>query len=83
VALQGHPELFPQLAAELVQLKPDVLLVKSDPVAQKVTHLSSRRLECHAIALPLERLKGSAFRALDMATVIVVVAKLVIGRSPG
>src|SRR5215470_13631104 len=27
VALQGHPELFPRLAAELVQLKPDVLVV--------------------------------------------------------
>ena len=27
VALQGHVELFPQLAAELVQLKPDVLVV--------------------------------------------------------
>ena len=24
-ALRGHPELFPRLAAELVQLKPDVL----------------------------------------------------------
>ena len=27
VALQGHPELFPRLAAELVGLKPDVLVV--------------------------------------------------------
>ncbi len=27
VALQGHPELFPQLVAELVGLKPDVLVV--------------------------------------------------------
>jgi putative tryptophan/tyrosine transport system substrate-binding protein len=27
VALQGHPELFPRLAAELVRLKPDVLVV--------------------------------------------------------
>jgi putative tryptophan/tyrosine transport system substrate-binding protein len=27
VALQGHPDLFPRLAAELVQLKPDVLVV--------------------------------------------------------
>jgi putative ABC transport system substrate-binding protein len=27
VALRGHPELFPRLAAELVQLKPDVLVV--------------------------------------------------------
>src|SRR5262245_63244284 len=27
VALQGHPELFPRLAGELVQLKPDVLVV--------------------------------------------------------
>jgi len=27
VALQGHPELFSQLAAELVRLKPDVLVV--------------------------------------------------------
>ena len=27
VALQGHPDLLPRLAAELVQLKPDVLVV--------------------------------------------------------
>jgi putative ABC transport system substrate-binding protein len=27
VALRGHPELFPQLATELVQLKLDVLVV--------------------------------------------------------
>jgi len=27
VALRGHPELFPQFATELVQLKPDVLVV--------------------------------------------------------
>ena len=27
VALQGHPELFPQFAAELVRLRPDVLVV--------------------------------------------------------
>jgi putative ABC transport system substrate-binding protein len=27
VALQGHPELFPRLAAELVRLKPNVLVV--------------------------------------------------------
>jgi putative ABC transport system substrate-binding protein len=27
VALQGHPDLFPRLAAELVRLKPDVLVV--------------------------------------------------------
>jgi putative ABC transport system substrate-binding protein len=27
VALRGHPELFPQLVTELVQLKPDVLVV--------------------------------------------------------
>ena len=27
MALQGHPELFPRLAAELVRLKPDVLVV--------------------------------------------------------
>jgi putative ABC transport system substrate-binding protein len=27
VALQGHPELFPRLAAELVRLQPDVLVV--------------------------------------------------------
>jgi ABC-type uncharacterized transport system substrate-binding protein len=27
VALQGHAELFPRLAAELIQLKPDVLVV--------------------------------------------------------
>jgi len=27
VALQGHPDLFPRLATELVQLKPDVLVV--------------------------------------------------------
>jgi putative tryptophan/tyrosine transport system substrate-binding protein len=27
VALQGHTDLFPQLAAELVRLKPDVLVV--------------------------------------------------------
>ncbi len=27
VALQGHPDLFPRLATELVRLKPDVLVV--------------------------------------------------------
>jgi putative tryptophan/tyrosine transport system substrate-binding protein len=27
IALRGHPELFPRLATELVQLKPDVLVV--------------------------------------------------------
>jgi len=27
VALRGHPELSPQFATELVQLKPDVLVV--------------------------------------------------------
>ena len=40
VALQGHPELFPRLAAELVGLKPDVLVVsvtEAALAAQKAT----------------------------------------------
>ncbi len=33
VALQGHPELFPRLAAELVGLRPDVLVVSVSEAA--------------------------------------------------
>jgi putative ABC transport system substrate-binding protein len=41
VALQGHPELFPQLAAELVQLKPDVLVVSVTEAALAAKNATS------------------------------------------
>jgi len=41
VALQGHAELFPQLAAELIQLKPDVLVVSVTEAAQAAKNATS------------------------------------------
>ena len=41
VALQGHPELFPQLAAELVRLKPDVLVVSVTEAALAAKNATS------------------------------------------
>src|SRR5262245_59265165 len=41
VALQGHPELFTQLAAELVQLKPDVLVVSVTEAALAAKNATS------------------------------------------
>jgi putative ABC transport system substrate-binding protein len=41
VALQGHAELFPQLAAELVQLKPDVLVVSVTEAALAAKNATS------------------------------------------
>jgi putative tryptophan/tyrosine transport system substrate-binding protein len=41
VALQGHAELFPRLAAELVQLKPDVLVVSVTEAALAAKNATS------------------------------------------
>ena len=41
VALQGHAELFPQLAAELVKLKPDVLVVSVTEAALAAKNATS------------------------------------------
>ncbi len=41
VALQGHPELFPRLAAELVRLKPDVLVVSVTEAALAARNATS------------------------------------------
>ncbi len=41
VALQGHPELFPRLAAELVRLKPDVLVVSVTEAALAAKNATS------------------------------------------
>jgi putative tryptophan/tyrosine transport system substrate-binding protein len=41
VALRGHAELFPQLAAELVQLKPDVLVVSVTEAALAAKNATS------------------------------------------
>jgi putative ABC transport system substrate-binding protein len=41
VALQGHIELFPRLAAELVQLKPDVLVVSVTEAALAARNATS------------------------------------------
>jgi putative tryptophan/tyrosine transport system substrate-binding protein len=41
LALQGHSELFPQLAAELVQLKPDVLVVSVTEAALAARNATS------------------------------------------
>jgi putative ABC transport system substrate-binding protein len=41
VALQGHPEFFPRLAAELVRLKPDVLVVSVTEAALAAKNATS------------------------------------------
>jgi putative ABC transport system substrate-binding protein len=41
VALRGHPELFPRLAAELVRLKPDVLVVSVTEAAVAAKNATS------------------------------------------
>jgi putative ABC transport system substrate-binding protein len=41
VALQGHPELFPRFAAELVRLKPDVLVVSVTEAALAAKNATS------------------------------------------
>jgi putative ABC transport system substrate-binding protein len=41
VALQGHTELFPRLAAELVRLKPDVLVVSVTEAAVAAKNVTS------------------------------------------
>ncbi len=41
VALQGHTELFPRLAAELVQLKPDVIVVSVTEAALAAKNATS------------------------------------------